>query len=42
MTDDGQPGSGRSAGAGLLPVIHEGCGHQTCLIVTGDDVGRVI
>ena len=32
----------REAIAGLLPVIHEGCGHLTCLIVTGDDIGRVI
>jgi hypothetical protein len=27
---------------GLLTVIHEGCGHETCLIVTGDGVGRVV
>jgi len=28
--------------AGLLTVIHEGCGHETCLIVTGDHVGRIV
>jgi hypothetical protein len=27
---------------GLIPIIHEGCGHEICLITAGNNVGKVV
>jgi hypothetical protein len=32
----------RDALTGILPIIEEGCGHQTCLVTTGSTAGNVV